>query len=695
MKFFTSITTVVSLLLLKDIKVYGKPTLDTNLDYSFEMDDKVDLSTENVLAQNQTYNSLNTSFNPVMKRDELSNGNFQSINDISYVESLSEVQNPYRGFYSQAVVYLRRNGKSEKHSIPKTNLIRLLVDISDYQKHSIDEEALTFLDKYLEQIKRNHKTIVIRFAYDPGFKGDVSKDPSSDNVRNHQKQVSRVLKKYDDIIASVECGLFGKWGEMHGSSVYSDSEKPKYLNKVINNWLEFLPESLTISVRTPKIYSDWANIDLSKISNQITKPNEKAYRVGIYNDGYLASKSDLGTYKNREQEIKWLKNQAKHTLFGGEFGGIDEDDDMGNVSPTADYMDKEAFLTHTSYLNNGHYNVTISNLKNKKYNGVDKRYKGISGYNYVENHLGYRYVVRGVRLTKSAKSNGIFRMEVDIENVGYGNLVKPKSLSLLVIDNNNNRYDLSEIQSIENGNPNNWNSKEKTTVKVKAILPNGMKNGNYKVYLRIATGTKSKGLNGFPIRFANDDKNIWNESLGANYIGKFSINGTSNNNNDESEPTISNYVTIKFKGTLDPTLNYYLGVKELKNYEYFDIHDENSNNSYKYRTWHVTSETKPSLLYLSDGTYGNPGNPSSHCLDLGNHHSTNGYNFLSIVNCENAKHKFMYGGYSSDSIDVYDINGKHLTDSNNNKLCVYYSMTPRIDKCNNDSGKMKWKKSIL
>ena len=61
MKFFTSITTVVSLLLLKDIKVYGKPTLDTNLDYSFEMDDKVDLSTENVLAQNQTYNSLNTS----------------------------------------------------------------------------------------------------------------------------------------------------------------------------------------------------------------------------------------------------------------------------------------------------------------------------------------------------------------------------------------------------------------------------------------------------------------------------------------------------------------------------------------------------------------------------------------------------------------------------------------------------------
>jgi hypothetical protein len=49
-------------------------------------------------------------------------------------------------------------------------------------------------------------------------------------------------------------------------------------------------------------------------------------------------------------------------------------------------------------------------------------------------------------------------MEVYIENVGYGNLVKQKSLSLLIIDNNSNRYDISEIQSIEKGNSSNWNS---------------------------------------------------------------------------------------------------------------------------------------------------------------------------------------------------------------------------------------------
>jgi len=66
------------------------------------------------------------------------------------------------------------------------------------------------LDNYLKQIKDSHITIIIRFAYNLGFKDDVSKDPSIDIVKNHQKHVSGILKKYDNIIASVECGLFGK-----------------------------------------------------------------------------------------------------------------------------------------------------------------------------------------------------------------------------------------------------------------------------------------------------------------------------------------------------------------------------------------------------------------------------------------------------------------------------------------------------
>jgi hypothetical protein len=56
-------------------------------------------------------------------------------------------------------------------------------------------------------------------------------------------------------------------------------------------------------------------------------------------------------------------------------------------------------------------------------------------------------------------------------------------------------------------------------------LPNGMMPGDYKAYLKIAY-TKSdidEGYGDYPVRFANDDENIWNEELGANYIGKVRV----------------------------------------------------------------------------------------------------------------------------------------------------------------------------
>jgi len=39
-------------------------------------------------------------------------------------------------------------------------------------------------------------------------------------------------------------------------------------------------------------------------------------------------------------------------------------------------------------------------------------------------------------------------------------------------------------------------------------------------------------------------------------------------------------------------------------------------NNNKYYTWYVTSKSKPSYLYLSDGISDANGNPTNYCLDL-------------------------------------------------------------------------------
>ena len=50
----------------------------------------------------------------------------------------------------------------------------------------------------------------------------------------------------------------------------------------------------------------------------MTSPGTNEYRVGVFNDGYLGSYDDRGTFRNRTKEVTWLENQAKHTLYGGE-----------------------------------------------------------------------------------------------------------------------------------------------------------------------------------------------------------------------------------------------------------------------------------------------------------------------------------------------------------------------------------------
>ncbi|OUM59072.1 hypothetical protein PIROE2DRAFT_64014 [Piromyces sp. E2] len=139
------------------------------------------------------------------------------------------------------------------------------------------------------------------------------------------------------------------------------------------------------------------------------------------------------------------------------------------------------------------------------------------------------------------------------------------------------------------------------------------------------------------------------------------------------------------------------GIEQLTTQKSFDIYKTDDGVSAVYRTWHITSKTEPSYLYLSKAEYGNDGEPSEFCLDLGEYLNGEGYNFLSIVKCSDAKHKFKYGGTHSKTIDIYNKNNVHLTDKNGSNLCLYYSMTPRISKCDyidNSSNKnaehMKW-----
>ena len=475
------------------------------------------------------------------------------INDINYDESLNETPNPYRGFYKSEVLSYHRgqNNSAADMSEYKNSLVHLRIDISEFTNHdgrdgfsddieinSSTTNMLSALDGTLQSLRQNNGTAVVRIAYDKGYdgkyeEGDAGRtvwEPKSiDKALQHQQAIGEIFAKYPDVIASVECGVFGPWGEMHHSSLMTDAN----LSKVISKWLEVLPDSIPISVRQPEFYSKWSGVAIGSIDSNVTAAGTPAYRVGVYNDGYLGSYDDRGTYRNREKEVAWLSNQAKHTLYGGEIVLFKKDSQHPtNVQPTGLYMEQEAFKTHTSYLNIGWNGEVIQDMRDTTFAGKDSVYSGagVSEFTYVQNHLGYRYVVRNVKLTRETSKYENFALETDIENVGFANLVKEKKAYLILKSTDGNfekTYDLAALdsslgESALNADPRNWNSAERTTVKVNVDIPDDFAIGKYEVYIKLATDTSNGVYGSYPIQFSNNT-NLYDESLEANYLGSFLI----------------------------------------------------------------------------------------------------------------------------------------------------------------------------
>jgi hypothetical protein len=230
--------------------------------------------------------------------------------------------------------------------------------------------------------------------------------------------------------------------------------------------------------------------------------------VGVFNDGYLGSDTDLGTYRNREIETAWLNKQAETTLFGGEVTI------PGSEFNKINYAAKEMFTTHTAYMNLYWNNKVIDEWKTALYTkecGDDELYYGKTAFEYIQNHLGYRFVLRKSDITKEVKKGEELSVSGTVENVGFGNAVKNKITELIL---KNEDKDEKYIFNMDI-DVTKWLSRTKNEYLYKMNIPQDFPSGRYMVYLRIRTPSEID--TNYSIQFAN--KGIWNEAVAANYIG--------------------------------------------------------------------------------------------------------------------------------------------------------------------------------
>lgn len=421
---------------------------------------------------------------------------------LDYTESLEKINNPDQGFYRPVYVRVTEDGAAFNKNIinDTTQLYHLRGDISAFSKEvngdadkPLTDGALDGIKSVLDLLKERQKNAVVRFCYDPSYNGAKDKEPRPDIILRHIEQLCTVLNGYETTVTAIEAGLVGPWGEMHSSAIANKENITPIIDKLLS-----CTQNLPVLVRTPKMIYNYLGITEAEAENFVIPKESKAYRLGIFNDGYLGSSSDLGTYTNRGRDISFLANQTGHLPYGGEV-----------VVPSSDLHDidkctPEMFKINLSYLNiEWHYDV-IDKWKSSTYSaacGDDALYYGRSAFTYIENRMGYRFVVRDSTFKyKSGKAP--LEIRLNIENVGFGNMTKEKKAKLIFTDGDNKAVKEAEVGCFTGAG--------EITYKATPAL----ENGEYSVYLCVYGGEDCS----YPVRFANGG--MWNGDLNANYIGK-------------------------------------------------------------------------------------------------------------------------------------------------------------------------------
>lgn len=415
-----------------------------------------------------------------------------SSTEINYQESLDVFPNPERGFIHNMVVYSEGEGLSPTRLGALRNesvsMIMRMYYLEAFKDQPISSTELTLIQSDMQKLRNAGIKCVLRFAYTDDMNGT---DAPLSIIEQHLDQLKPIFEENEDVIAFVQAGFIGAWGEWHSSS--NGLATVENERKVLEKLLGVLPPDIMVQVRTPGAKQQIFNTS-APVSVDIAYTDEERARVGHHNDCFLAGGTDYGTYTNIQADKKYISDEALYVPTGGE-----------TCPPTGEYPDcqtskDEMKLLKWTYLNLDWYQPVIDLWRN-------------SGcFNEFQRNLGYRLVLVKAKFPKTAIVNQNFNMEISMTNKGYAPLYNYKITNLVLKDKASGEIYSKEMQvDLRDCKPNGV-----LTINGNISLA-GIPLGDYDLYLNITDRSESlKDRPEYSVRLANTD--CWDQDSGMNNL---------------------------------------------------------------------------------------------------------------------------------------------------------------------------------
>ena len=159
--------------------------------------------------------------------------------------------NPGRGFRLETAVDVLHekdtpteelNELSAKYVADSVSLSQSYFYLTYLIGKELSEENFRTMQAYFDELQKQGKKAVLRFAYERDFMGRSPVGPTGEQILAHLDQLKPFLEKNKDLILVVQAGMIGAWGEWH-SSVQGLENSEETKAAVLEKLLSVVPEN--------------------------------------------------------------------------------------------------------------------------------------------------------------------------------------------------------------------------------------------------------------------------------------------------------------------------------------------------------------------------------------------------------------------------------------------------------------------
>lgn len=445
---------------------------------------------------------------------------FINYTQYDYTESADALSNPYIGWYTIRGYLLAEDAtfslpetdnstssntaasstddtRSDTSSASAPGLSLIEINLKNYADCDLTDTALTEIDSILSAWSQTGSQLILRFLYDWDGQNLESEPKELSQILTHMEQVGPIVNEYTASVYLLQGIFVGNWGEMNNSAHMGNGEMETLIQKLA----DVIDPSIFLSVRTP---AQWRTI---VGEGGVGWVSPTALPIGLYNDGMLGSANDTGTYGDkaaadadtnysdawrREDELAFQNELCRYVPNGGEVI-------IDNVYNDFENAIKDLNQMHVSYLNSAYDAAVLDKWKETIVDGMvddgneeaktdntntsthdNSIWNGISGYDYIERHLGYRYVLDHSSIKFHPLFDDTAILTVGVKNVGFSNCYRPLDVTVYVVSD---RTEECVAFVTTDTDPRSWNSGETTDFTV-PIDVRTLENDTYTLYLK-------------------------------------------------------------------------------------------------------------------------------------------------------------------------------------------------------------------